>query len=131
MTTDQAVMTPQVIANRLHELCSQGKYDEAQQELYSEDAISVEPPHAQGLQSVKGLDAIIQKGAQFRDMIEEVHGVSASTPIVAGNNIAMAVIIDATFKGMGKQHMEEIAVYDVKDGKIVKEQFFYDPAPSA
>jgi len=64
-------------------------------------------------------------------MIEEVHGVSASTPIVAGNNIAMAVIIDATFKGMGKQHMEEIAVYDVKDGKIVKEQFFYDPAPTA
>jgi len=124
-------MTPQVIANRLFELCSQGKYQEAQEELYSEDAVSVEPPHSQGFQSVKGLDGIIKKGAQFRDMIEEVHGVSASTPIVAGNNIAMAVIIDATLKGMGKQHMEEIAVYDVKDGKIVKEQFFYDPAPNA
>jgi len=66
MTTDQAVMTPQVIANRLHELCSQGKYEEAQRELYSEDALSVEPPHSQGLQSVKGLDGIIKKASSSR-----------------------------------------------------------------
>ena len=30
-----------------------------------------------------------------------------------------------TYKGMGRQKMDEIAVYEVKDGKIVKEQFFY------
>jgi hypothetical protein len=33
--------------------------------------------------------------------------------------------MDCTMKGMGRQKLEEIAVYEVKDGKIVKEQFFY------
>ena len=130
MTTQQAVMTTQVIANRLHELCNQGKYQEAQEELYSDDAMSVEPPHSQGFQSVKGRDEIVKKGEQFRDMIEEVHGASASEPIVAGDQIAMGITIDATLKGMGRQLMEEIAVYEVKDGKVVKEQFFYNPSPS-
>jgi hypothetical protein len=33
--------------------------------------------------------------------------------------------MDETFKGMGRNKMDEIAVYEVRDGKIVKEQFFY------
>ena len=30
-----------------------------------------------------------------------------------------------TIKGAGRTKMDEIAVYEVKDGKIVKEQFFF------
>jgi limonene-1,2-epoxide hydrolase len=33
--------------------------------------------------------------------------------------------MDVTMKGPGRVQMDEIAVYEVKDGKIVKEQFFY------
>jgi hypothetical protein len=33
--------------------------------------------------------------------------------------------LDATMKGVGRTKMDEIALYEVKDGKIVKEQFFY------
>jgi limonene-1,2-epoxide hydrolase len=33
--------------------------------------------------------------------------------------------MDVTMKGAGRINMEEIAVYEVKDGKIVKEQFFF------
>ena len=33
--------------------------------------------------------------------------------------------LDATSKSMGRMKMDEIAVYEVKNGKIVKEQFFY------
>jgi hypothetical protein len=33
--------------------------------------------------------------------------------------------MDVTMKGQGRSKMDEIAVYEVKDGKIVKEQFFY------
>jgi hypothetical protein len=33
--------------------------------------------------------------------------------------------MDVTMKGQGRMNMDEIAVYEVKDGKIVKEQFFY------
>jgi len=124
-TTAEAVMTTQEIANRLSELFKENKWMEAQEELFSEDAESIEPAHAQGLQTVKGLDAIKKKGEDFNNMIEEVHGGYAGEPIVAGNHIALAMGIDATYKGMGRQKMDEIAVYEVKDGKIVKEQFFY------
>jgi hypothetical protein len=32
--------------------------------------------------------------------------------------------MDVTLKGMGRQHMAELCVYEVKDGKVIKEQFF-------
>jgi len=125
MATQEAVMTTQAIANRLSELCKAGQYEQAQEELYAEDAISIEPVGAQGPQSVKGLNEIIKKGEEFRNSIEEAHSVSASEPIVAGNHFAITITVDATFKGMGRMTMEEVAVYEVKDGKVVKEQFFY------
>jgi hypothetical protein len=125
MPTQEAVMTTQDVANRLHQLFNDGKWQEAQEELFSEDAESIEPPKAQGLQSVKGLDAIRKKGQQFNDMVEEMHGGYVSDPLVAGNYISFAMGIDCTYKGMGRQKMDEICVYEVKDGKVVKEQFFY------
>jgi len=125
MATQEAVMTTQDIANRLHELFKENKWMEAQQELFSEDAESIEPENSPGMKSVKGLDAIAKKGEDFNNMVEEVHGGYTSEPIVAGNHIAFAMGIDCTYKGMGRQKMDEIAVYEVKDGKIVKEQFIY------
>ena len=127
MATQEAMMTTVDIANRLYELCKEGHYQQAQEELYADDAISIEPVHAneKGMPSVTGKDAIIKKGEQFQESIEELHGVGASQPMVAGNHFALTISVDATFKGMGKMVMEEVAVYEVKDGKVVKEQFFY------
>jgi len=125
MATQEAVMTTQDVANRLNELFKENKWMEAQQELFSEDAESIEPEHSPGLKTVKGKDAIRKKGEEFNNMVEEMHGGYSSEPIVAGNFIAVAMGIDATYKGMGRQKMDEIALYEVKDGKIVKEQFFY------
>jgi hypothetical protein len=125
MPTQEAVMTTQDVANRLKELFNENKWQEAQEELFSEDAESVEPAHSPGLQSVKGLDAIKKKGEDFNNMVEEMHGGYVSDPVVAGNHIAFAMGLDCTYKGMGRQKMDEIALYEVKDGKIVKEQFFY------
>jgi hypothetical protein len=125
MTTAEAVMTTQDVANRMYELLKENKWTEVQEELFSDDAESIEPPGSPGLQSVKGKDAIKKKGEDFSNMIEEVHGGYTGEPIVAGNYIAIAMGFDATMKGMGRQKMDEIAVYEVKDGKVVKEQFFY------
>jgi limonene-1,2-epoxide hydrolase len=128
MSTAEAVMTTQEVANRLSELFKENKWSEAQEELFSEDAESIEPPGVQGLQTVKGLDAIRKKGEEFNNMVEEIHGGYAGEPIVAGNHIALAMGLDATMKGMGRMKMDEICVYEVKDGKIVKEQFFFNPS---
>ncbi|MEO5682021.1 MAG: nuclear transport factor 2 family protein [Chitinophagaceae bacterium] len=118
-------MTINEIANRLVELCRQGKYETAQKELYSSDAESIEPAHSPGLQTVKGLDAIIEKGNQFQSMVEEVHSSTITDPIIAGHTFAVAMILDITMKGVGRVPMEEIAMYTVKDGKITSEHFFY------
>jgi ketosteroid isomerase-like protein len=125
MSTLEAVMTTQEVANRMYELLKESKWDQVQQELFSDDAESIEPAGSPGLQSVKGKDAIKKKGQDFSNMIEEVHGGYTGEPILAGNYIALAMGFDATMKGMGRQKMDEIAVYEVRDGKIVKEQFFY------
>lgn len=119
------VMTTQEVANRLSELFKENKWQEAQDELFSEDAKSVEPPDAPGLQSVQGLDAIRKKGEEFNNMVEEMHGGYVSEPLVAGRFISFAMGMDVTLKGAGRMNMDEIALYEVKDGKIVREQFFY------
>lgn len=122
-------MSTQQIANRLVELCRTGKGDQAQDELYSKDAVSIEMEgmEAPGMPTVaKGIDAIREKGRQFNASIEEVHGGTVGDPIVMGNWFAVTMTMDATFKGRGRMNMEEICVYQVKDGKIVREQFFYD-----
>src|SRR5215510_10360956 len=124
MATQDAVMTTKDVANRLYELFKENKCTEAQQELFSNDAESIEPENSPGMKSVKGIDAIRKKGEDFNNMVEEVHGGWVSEPIVAGKYIAVAMGMDCTYKGMGRQKMDEIALYEVKDGKIIKEQFF-------
>lgn len=125
MPTLAAVMTTQEVANRMNELFKENKWMQVQEELYADNCVSIEPPHAPGLQSVEGLEAIKQKGKMFESMIEEMHGGWHSEPIVAGNHISFGMGMDCTMKGMGRMKMDEICVYEVKEGKIVKEQFFF------
>lgn len=109
-------MTTQEVANRMNELFKENKWNQVQDELYADDCESIEPPHAPGLQSVNGKEAIKKKGEMFQSMIEEMHGGWVSDLTVAGNYISC---------GMGRMKMDEICVYEVKDGKVVKEQFFF------
>jgi hypothetical protein len=125
MTTQEAVMTTQEIADRFSELAEQGKWNEIQDELFSDDVESVEPPHSQGLKSAKGREALKKKAEEFNNTVEEMHGGYASKPVVGGSYFSVAMGMDATMKGMGRMKMDEIAVYEVKNGKIVKEQFFF------
>ncbi len=118
-------MNTQQIATRLTELCSQGKFEAAQKELFAEDAVSIEPQESPDFpKETKGLRAIIEKGHKFESMVEKIHAVSTSQPLVTGNAIAIALTMDVTMKGRGRVKLEELCAYEVKDGKIVSEQFF-------
>ena len=120
-------MTTLEIANRFYELAQDSNWDQIQDELYSSDAESIEPENEafQGTQRVKGLKQIKEKGKIFENMVEQVHGSHTGKPIVAGNHFAVAIGMDATMKDTGRVNTEEIAVYEVRNGKIVKEQFFF------
>lgn len=120
-------MNVQEVANQLVEFCRQGQYEKAHNELYCDHAVSVEPAFAP-VPKVEGIEAIRTKGQQWQEMVQEFHSAEVSEPIVAGNHFSVTMKNDVTFKEMGRQQMEEVCVYQVKDGKIVSEQFFY-PAP--
>lgn len=124
MIAEQTMTTAEVAA-KFNLLSKEGKWDQIQDELFAENAVSIEPPNSPGMQSVEGLAAIKQKGKMFNEMVEEMHGGYSTDPVVAGNHFSVAMGMDVTMKGMGRSKMDEIALYEVKDGKIVKEQFFY------
>ena len=117
-------MTTQQVANHLVELCRKGEIQKAGDELYADSIVSVEPDHAP-LKTAKGKTAVQKRGQQFAAMIEQRHGGSFSDPTVCGRYFSVAMTLDATFKGQGRSKIEEICVYEVKDGKIIFEQFFF------
>ena len=119
-------MTTQEIADKLAAHCKKGAWEAAQKELYSGDAVSIEPEASPAFaKETKGLDAIIKKGHTFNSMVEKVHSINVSTPHIAADAFALALSMDLTMKGRGQISMSELCVYRVKDGKIVSEQFFY------
>lgn len=125
MSTKEAVMTTTDIADRFNELAQTGQWDDIQNELFADNAVSIEPAHSPGLKTAEGIKAIKEKGNKFGEMIEEMHGGYSNDPINAGTHFAVAMGMDVTMKGQGRMKLDEIAVYETKDGKIIKEQFFY------
>ncbi len=122
-------MTTQEVANRLVELCRQGMHEEAVYELYSPEIISIEPDGTPNSR-VQGFEAIKQKGEAWKEMIETVHSSEISDPLVAENHFTATMKSDVTFKGAPEKiTMEEVCVYQVADGKVVYEQFFWTPRP--
>ena len=117
-------MTTKEIADRLVALCREAKYEQAQKELYSPDAVSIEPEATPAFDKVtKGLPAIIAKGHKFEAMVETMHSNVVSEPIVAQGSFACLMSMDITMKGQGRMKMSELCLYKVKDGKIISEEF--------
>ena len=117
-------MSTKTVAERLIELCSRGDWKQAQDELLHEDAVSVEP-EGNPWAVAKGMDAIRKKADQWKHMVVEVHENRVSDPLVAENFFAVTMTTDSTMKEMGRIQFEQLCVYQVKDHKIIKEQFFY------
>ena len=121
-------MNTKQIADRLVTLCREGKYEEAQRELYADDAVSIEMPAMSdgAIGNVSGLAAIMKKGQDWMANVQEMHQASVGEPIVAGDWFALTMGIDATYRDRGRMAMEEICLYRVRNGRIASEQFFYD-----
>jgi hypothetical protein len=121
-------MTTQEIATRYHELANQRKFIEIQANFYHEDVVCQEPEKAAAMGMAvitNGLEAVKAKGIARRAAMETVHSYICSEPIVAGEFFSTVLKQEVTFKGKPRIALEEIGVFHVKDGKIVKEQFFY------
>ncbi|RAJ05157.1 hypothetical protein LX64_02311 [Chitinophaga skermanii] len=118
-------MTVAQIAARTAELCSRGEFETAQNELFADNAVSYEQHDSpQFSKETKGLAAIREKGKKWDSMVESVHACEATEPVVAGNTFAFKLRMDVTMKEHGRMDMDELCVYETKDGKIVAERFF-------
>lgn len=95
-------------------------------ELYAPDAVSVEAMDQGQGRETKGVEGIKGKH-DWWDANFEVHDAQVEGPYPSGDDrFAVVYKLDATYKETGKREkMDEVAIYHVADGKIVKEEFFY------
>ena len=124
----QPIMTTLQVANRYYKLAKQQKWMEILNELYGQDIVNKEPEHAaaMGIPTItKGMDAVMAKGEARRKMIEEIHDQECSEPVTGGKFFSVSMMRDVTFKGKPRVKLEEIALFEVNEGKIISEQFFY------
>jgi len=125
--TTTAPTSTTAVAEELVALCRAGRNLDAVNSLYSKDIVSVESMgNEQMPQTMKGLDAIRQKGEWWRAN-NEVHSARVDGPFVGEDDkFAVYYNYDITSKQQNRRvTMEEMALYTVKDGKIAHEQFFY------
>ncbi|HKZ37973.1 MAG TPA: SnoaL-like domain-containing protein [Chryseolinea sp.] len=118
-------MTTQETAARFNELAQQEKWFEIQEEFFADNVRSIDPPNSPYLGYAEGKASVRKKGEDFVKRIEAVHRVYTSEPLVSGNHFAMGREMDITVQGLGRIQINEIMLYEVRDGQIVLEQFFY------
>ncbi len=120
-------MTTMEIAKKLVALCQEGKNMEALETLFAKDVISVEAVAMPGMQQeAKGMAAVKAKG-EWWIANHEVHSASVTGPWPHGDRFVVGFQYDVTNKPSGKRmKMDEVGLYTVRDGKIVREEFFYD-----
>lgn len=118
-------MITQKIADRLVELCRKGEFEKAQKELFAENAVSIEPHATPAFpKETKGLKAIHEKGKKWEFMVEKFYGTTVSEPLVAGDTIAISLVLDFKMKDKERVNNPEICLYHVENGKIISEEFF-------
>lgn len=124
-SVQQQVMTTQEVAARFHELAQQEKWYEIQDEFFADNVKSVEPAGSPYFGYAEGKSDVRKKADGFIKRIEAVHSLYTGAPIVTGNHFAVVREKDLTVQGHGRIQIHQIMLYEVKDGKIVLEQFFY------
>lgn len=117
------------IGKRVVELCNQQKYMEAIDELYASNIVSIEAGSGPEMPAkMEGIDAIRGKSKWWIEN-HTVHSAAATGPFPHGDRFVVFFKMDVTPKSgpmNGRRfQMEEAALYEVKNGKIVKEEFFY------
>jgi ketosteroid isomerase-like protein len=119
-------MTTQDIGQKLVDLCKAGKNAEAMKALYANDIVSREAAASNGAPAEsKGIEGCLQRNKEWTQA-HEVNKATIDGPFPNGDKFAVMFDYDLTRRA-DKQHlhMKEVALYTVKNDKIVREEFFY------
>ena len=131
MTTAAPASTA-AVAQELVSLCRAGRNLDAIAKLYSPRITSVEPFGNEEMPAeMTGIDAIRRKNEWWLEN-NDLHAAEVIGPFVGGEQFAVQYVWDTTFKPTGQRMaMREMALYTVKDGRIVHEEFFYNAPPDS
>ena len=110
-------MTTQQVAARFNELAMEEKWFDIQDELFADNVRSVDPEGSPYFGYAEGKASVRKKGENFTSRITDVHRLFTTQPV--GREV------DVTVQGHGRIQINEIMLYEVKDGEIVLEQFIY------
>ena len=125
MEINNKQMTTQEVAARFNELAQQEKWFEIQDELFAENVKSIDPENSPYLGYAEGKAAVRKKGEEFIQKIQDFHGAYTTQPVIGGNYFSVGHGMEITVEGFGRIKIDQIMLYQVRDGKIVLEQFFY------
>lgn len=123
--SSQTAHTIHEVAARFNELAQQEKWFQIQDELFADDVRSIEPSHSSWFKNAEGKTAVRKKGEDWVKRIEAVHKTHTTEPVVGGNHFAVGREADITVQGLGRIQINQVMLYEVKDGQIISEQFFY------
>ena len=120
-----AILSVAEIATHLVALCREGRWDEAVERHYAENIVSVESAGED--RESRGLAAVKAKGEWWVSN-HEIHDCKVEGPFVGPDKFVVRFTLDVTFKPTGqRKSLDELGLYTVADGKIVHEQFYYNP----
>ena len=119
-------MTLKEIADELVAGCRENRAKENLDRLYAPDAVSVEAMDMGGGTDTVGIAGIKGKH-DWWEANHITHAAKVDGPFPNGaDRFAVVFDIDMTTKETGQRgQMQEVAVYTVAGGKIVREEFFY------
>lgn len=120
--------TPAEIGADLVAMFNSGQSREIEDKYWDPDIESVE---GVGIAKAwRGRPAVEAKNAAWMSD-HVIHGASAEGPYVGATGFAVKFRIDVETKSTGqRQTIDEIGVYTVKKGRIVREEFMYSTAGS-
>jgi hypothetical protein len=117
-------MNIKTIAERLVALCREQKFIEAYRELFGEEAESIDPLFTL-MPPARGLITLIEREKQFLAKAQ-IYSIDISEPLISRSYFAVKLSMNFIHEDRGEVNMNELCVYHVKGGKIVRQQFFID-----
>ena len=99
----------------------EGRIMDAMREFYAEDVVMEEPMYG----STRGLEANLEREQKFVDSVKEFRGFEAKNVSVGENSATYENVMDWVDVSGQEIRVEQVAVQEWREGKIVRERFYY------
>lgn len=118
-------MRIEAISKRLVELLRRKEFLQVLEELFSPDAMSIEPDFHPRMK-IEGLSNLLRREEEFLKSIKTWHDFEVSDPIVSRDYFSIRMYSRLSMINDQTLDIDELIVYQLSNDKIVKEQFFYE-----